>query len=117
MKGRPYIWGGERSCRGKYSVRREKVTLGWRALGNENFVIFTLPDIIRRMKSRWVRLVGYVAHMGEKVVYTDIYSGSSRHNLCINARNMRLKHNITCVCIVLVGKSEGRRLLRKPRHR
>jgi hypothetical protein len=54
-----------------------------------NFTTFTLPDIIRMMKSRRMRLPGHVAFMGKKW----------------NAYR------------VLMGKTEGKRPLGRPKHR
>jgi hypothetical protein len=51
--------------------------------------LYSLPNIIRMMKSRRIRLAGHVAGMGEK-------------------RNP---------CSVLVGKPEGKIPLGRPRHR
>jgi hypothetical protein len=51
--------------------------------------LYPSPDIIRQIKSRRMRWAGHVARMGE-------------------GRN---------VCRVLVGKSEGKRQLGRPRHR
>jgi hypothetical protein len=50
---------------------------------------YSSPDIIRRFKSRRMRLAGHVAHMGEG---RNVYG-------------------------VLVGKPEGKRPLEKPKHR
>jgi hypothetical protein len=51
--------------------------------------LYSSPSIIRIMKSRRMKWAGHVARMGEK---TDVYR-------------------------VLVGKPEGNRPLRRPRHR
>jgi hypothetical protein len=51
--------------------------------------LYSLPDIIRQIKSRRMRWVGHVAHMGE-------------------GRN---------VYRVLMGKPEGKRPFERPRHR
>jgi hypothetical protein len=60
----------------------------WKRLHNEELHnLYASPNIIRSIKSRRTRLVGYVARVGE----------------------MRNSYNI------LVGKYEGKRPLRKPK--
>ena len=70
--------------------KRDKVTGEWRKLYNEELNnLYSSPNIVRMIKSRRMRWVGYVAHMGEgRGVYR-----------------------------VLVGKPERRRPLGRPRHR
>jgi hypothetical protein len=58
-------------------------------LCEENFLSVLLTNIVRVIKSRRIRWVGYVARTGEE----------------------------RGVCRVLVGKPEGKRPLGKPRHR
>jgi len=70
--------------------RRDKVTGEWRTLHNEELNdLYSSPNIVRVIKSRRMRWVGHVAHMGEE---------------------RRLYR-------VLVGKPEGRRPLGRPRRR
>jgi hypothetical protein len=70
--------------------KRDGVTGGWRKLYNKKLHnLYSSPSIIRIIKSRRMRWAGHVARMGEK-------------------RN---------VCILLVGKPEGKRRLRRPRRR
>jgi hypothetical protein len=46
---------------------RDEVTGGWRKLHNEELHnLFSSPSIIRMIKSRRMRWIGYVARMGEK---------------------------------------------------
>jgi len=43
-----------------------KVVVGWRSLHNEEFRnLYTLPDIIREIKSKRMRWVGHIARIGE----------------------------------------------------
>jgi hypothetical protein len=64
------------------------VTGGWRKLHNEELHnLYSSPSIIRIIKSRRMRWAGHVSRMGEK---RNVYS-------------------------LLVGKPEGKRLLRRPR--
>jgi hypothetical protein len=66
------------------------VTGGWRKLHNEELHnLYSSPNIIRMIKSRWMRWAGHVARMGEK-------------------RNAYR---------ILVGKPEDKRLLGRPRSR
>jgi hypothetical protein len=62
----------------------------WRKLHNEELNdLYSLPNLVRVIKSRRMRWVGHVAHMGER---RGVYR-------------------------VLVGKLEEKRLLGRPRHR
>jgi hypothetical protein len=47
--------------------KREEVMEGWRKLHNEDLCdLYSLPSIIRIMKSRRMRWTGHMAKMGEK---------------------------------------------------
>jgi hypothetical protein len=73
-----------------FGPKRDGVTGGWRKLHNEELHnLYSLPSIIRIIKSRRMRWAGHVARMGEK-------------------RN---------VIRLLVGKPEGNRPLGRPRRR
>jgi hypothetical protein len=73
-----------------FGPKRDGVKGGWRKLHNEELRdLYTSPSIIRIIKSRRMRWVGHVARMGEK---RDVYR-------------------------LLVGKSEGKRPLGRPRRR
>jgi hypothetical protein len=49
-----------------FGPKREEVAGGWRRLHNEELRnLHTSLNIIRMMKSRTMRLVGHVAHMGD----------------------------------------------------
>jgi hypothetical protein len=79
-----------RELRRIFGPKRDEATGEWRRLHNEELNDqYSSPNIIRVIKSRRMRWAGHVAHIGEK----------------------RGAYNI------LVGKSEGRRQLGKPRHR
>jgi hypothetical protein len=76
--------------RGIFGPKRDGVTGEWRKLhSGELHNLYLSPDIIRQIKSRRMRWAGHVARMGE-------------------GRNL---------CRVLVGKSEGKRPLERPRRR
>jgi hypothetical protein len=73
-----------------FGPKRDEVTEEWRKLHNEELNdLYSVPNIVRVVKSRRMRWAGPVARMGEeKVVYR-----------------------------VLVGKPEGKRPLGRPRRR
>jgi hypothetical protein len=80
----------DRVLRRIFGPKRDEVMGEWRKLHNgELHNLYSSPDIIRQIKSRRMRWVGHVAHMGE-------------------GRNMYR---------ILVGKPEGKRPLERPRHR
>jgi len=78
-----------RVLRRVFGSKRDKVTGEWRKLHNELRDLYSLPNIVRVVKSRRMRWAGHVAHMGE---------GRGVHR-------------------VLVGKPEEKRPLGRPRHR
>jgi len=76
--------------RRKFGPKRDEVTGEWRKLHNEELHdLYSSPNIIRVIKSRRMRWAGHVARMGEK----------------------------RSLFRVLVGKSEGKGPLERPRHR
>jgi hypothetical protein len=73
-----------------FGPKRDGVTVEWRKLHNEEFHnLYSLPNIMRSIKSRRMRWAGHVARIGEK---KNVYR-------------------------LLVGKPEGKRPLRRPRRR
>jgi hypothetical protein len=79
-----------RVLRGIFGPQRDEVTGEWRTLqSGELHKFHSSPDIIRQIKSSIMRWAEYVARLGE-------------------GRN---------VYRVLVGKTEGKRPLERPRHR
>jgi hypothetical protein len=73
-----------------FGPKRDEVTGGWRKLHNEELHgLYSSPSIIRVIKARRMRWAGHVVRMGE----------------------VRGVYNI------LVGRSEGRRPLGRPRHK
>jgi hypothetical protein len=74
----------------KYEPKRDEVTGEWRKLHKEELSdLYSLPNIVRVVKSRRMKWAGHVARMGE---------GRSVHR-------------------VLVGKYEGKRPFGRPRRR
>ena len=79
-----------RVLRRVFGRKRDEVTGGWRKLHNEELGdLYSLPNIVRVVKSRRMRWAGHVACMGE---------GRGVHR-------------------VLVGKPEGKRPLGRPRRK
>jgi hypothetical protein len=79
-----------RVLRRKFRPKRDEVTGDWRKLQNEELhSLYWSPNIIRMIKSKRMRWAGHVARMGE-------------------TRNAYR---------ILVGKSEGKRPLGRPRRR
>ena len=79
-----------RVLRGIFGSKRDEVTGEWRKLHNEELTdLYCSPNIVRVIKTRRMRWTGYVAPMGER----------------------------RGVFKVSVGKSEGKRPLRRPRRR
>ena len=77
-----------RVLRRVFGPKRDEVTGEWRKLHNEELSdLYSLPNIVRVVKSRRMRWAGHVAHMGEG----------------------------RCVYRVLVGKPEGKRPFGRPR--
>ena len=78
-----------RVLRRVFGSKRDEVTGEWKKLHNEDLSdLYSLPNIVRVVKSRRMRWAGHVARMGE---------GRGVHR-------------------VLVGKPEGKRPLGIPRH-
>jgi hypothetical protein len=79
-----------RVLRGVFGPKSDEVTGEWKKLYNEELNnLYSLPNIVRVLKSRRMRWTGHVARMGEE----------------------RVVHRL------LVGKPEGKRPLGRRRHR
>ena len=79
-----------RVLRRVFGPKRDEVTGEWRKLHNQELRdLYSLPNIVRVVKSRRMRWAGHVARMGE---------GRGAHR-------------------ILVGKPEGKRPLGRARHR
>ena len=59
-----------------FGPRRDEVTEEWRTLHNEELnVLYSLPNIVRVIKSRKMRWAGHVARMGEERVAYRVLVG------------------------------------------
>jgi hypothetical protein len=62
-----------------FERKRDEVTGEWRKLHNEELNgLYSLPNIVRVIKSRCLRWAGHVAHMGTGEVCTGFWWGSLR---------------------------------------
>jgi hypothetical protein len=65
-----------RVLRRVFGSKREEVTGEWRKLHNEELNdLYSLPNIVRVVKSRIMRGGGYVARMGEETVVHKVLVG------------------------------------------
>jgi hypothetical protein len=68
-----------RVLRRVFGPKRDEVTGEWRNLHNEELnYLYSLPNIVRVVKSRRMRCAGHVASMGEGKVCTGFWWGSQR---------------------------------------
>jgi hypothetical protein len=68
-----------RVVRRVYGPKRDKLTGEWRKLHNEELNdLYSLPKIVRVVKSRRMRWAGHVASRGWIEVYTECWWGSLR---------------------------------------
>jgi hypothetical protein len=63
-----------RELRRIFGPKRDELTGEWRKLHNEEFSdLYSLPNIVRVVKSRRIRRAGNVAHMGRGKAYTGFW--------------------------------------------
>jgi hypothetical protein len=68
-----------RVLRRVFGTKKDEVTGEWRRLRNEERNdLYSLPNIVRVVKSRRMRWAGHVAHMGRTEVCTECWWGSLR---------------------------------------
>jgi hypothetical protein len=61
-----------------FGPKRDEVTGDWRKLLNEELHNLSSPSIIRMMKSRRMRWVGYVARIGRRGIHVGYLWGSQK---------------------------------------
>jgi hypothetical protein len=68
-----------RVLRRVFGGKRDEVTGEWRKLHNEELNdLYSLPNIVRAVKSRRMRWAGHVSHMGRREVCTGCWWGNQR---------------------------------------
>jgi hypothetical protein len=69
-----------------FGLKRDEVMGGWRKLHSELHNLYSLPSIIRMIKSRRMRWAGNVSRMGEKWTAYRILVGRPRHRWVNNIK-------------------------------
>jgi hypothetical protein len=78
-----------------FGPKRNEVTGGWRKLHNEELSnLFSLPNIIRIIKSRGMRLAGHEARIGEKRNAYRLMVGKPEGKSPVRRPRLRWVHNI-----------------------
>jgi hypothetical protein len=78
-----------------YGTKRDEVTTGWRKLHNKELnILYSLPSIIRMIKSRRIRWAGHVAQMGAKRNAYRILVGKPERKRPLGRTRRRWMNNI-----------------------
>ena len=78
-----------RVLRRVFGPKRDEVTGEWKKSHNEKFSdLYSLPNIVREVKSRRMRWVGHVARMG---------NGRAVHRFLVGNQNLESIHDISFV--------------------
>jgi hypothetical protein len=78
-----------------FGLKRGEVTGEWRKLHNEELNdLYSLPSIIRIIKSRRMRWAGHVARMGRRGTRIDYWWGSQRERDPLGRPRRRWVDNI-----------------------
>jgi hypothetical protein len=78
-----------------FGLKRKEVTGEWRKLHNEELKdLYSLPNIVRVVKSRRMGLAGHVAHMGEDRGVHRVLVGRPERKRPFGRRRRRWEDNI-----------------------
>jgi hypothetical protein len=84
-----------RVLRKVYGPKRDEVTGKWRKLHNEELNdLYSLPNIVRVVKSRRMRWAGHAARMGENSVVHRVLVGKPEEKWLLGRPRRRWKYNI-----------------------
>jgi len=84
-----------RVLRKVFGPKRDKVTGEWRKLHNEELNdLYSLPNIVRAVKSRRMRWAGHVARMGEDRVVHRVLVGQPEGKSPLGRSRRRWEDNI-----------------------
>jgi hypothetical protein len=99
-----------------FGPKRDKVMGEWRKLHNEELNgLYSLPNIVRVIKSRRMRWTGHVARMGEGRVAYRVLMGESEGRSPLGRPRRRGEDNIRmdlqevgCGCVDWIGPAQDR---------
>jgi hypothetical protein len=78
-----------------FGPKRDEVTGEWRKLRNEELNdLYSLPNIVRVIKSRRIRWAGHVARMGEDRAVYKVLVGKPERKRPLGRPRRRWEHNI-----------------------
>jgi hypothetical protein len=84
-----------RVLRGVFGPKRDEVTGEWRKFHNDELNdLYSLPNIVRVVKSRRMRWAGHVARMGEGRVVHRILVGKPERKSTLGRQRRRWENNI-----------------------
>ena len=84
-----------RVLRGVFGPKMDEVIGEWRKLHNEEFRdLYSLPNIVRVVKSRRMRWAGHVARMGEGKVVHRVLVGKPEGKSPLGRSRRRWEYNI-----------------------
>ena len=78
-----------------FGSKRDELTREWRKLHNEEFNdLYSLPNIVRLIKSRRLRWEGHVTRLGKGEVYIGLWWGNLRGKRPLGRPRHRWEDNI-----------------------
>jgi len=96
-----------RMLRKVFGPKRDEVTVEWRKLHNEELNdLYSLPNIVRVVKSRRMRWAGHVARMGEDRVLQRVLVGNPEGKRPLGRPRRRWEDNINMDLQEVVGGRE-----------